>query len=157
MSFASGGALSLDQDGSLIIGQNALAQTTKQEIPFTFDLLGGEITGDGMVQLAQTLLAGRIQNFSFRTLDLTAQALVRSLINRVPTLTFATVFLDAAGDQWLFNKSVDLYQTKKYVTAQTIFKLLASDDIRQDNAATGNVHGYNNGVAFAILPDASRR
>jgi len=154
----SGGILNLDYDGMMIIGRNGLQTPSQQEMPFTFSTLGGTLHGSGVVRLAETEYSGRIQNFSFPSVEVTAQEFVRALINIIPSLNFSTYFIDGAGNKKLLNDMRDLYRYK-----QPIYDLYVDDDIRSDSPLsekewwTGYVYGYNNNVEFAILPNGDRR
>lgn len=156
-SVVDGASMVLDTDGTINIGRNNIDPYIGQEILLNFNTVGGLISGDGMIYLVGTPMGGRmVADTIFKPTSLSAQNFVRSLINHVPALTFATVFWDKDNNQWLINKGIDLYRTDLYNLSQTVIKLYPDDDIRSDDALTGYVYGYNSDVLFAIQPDGTR-
>jgi len=150
LSFGDRGFLFLDCLGTLIFGQNT-GNTT-----FEFDNRNGTIEGQGIVQYVgpelpvNTTLAGRIQNFVFRTpTNYTSLGLVRALINLVPSLNFSTFFIDKDCNKKLFNPM-------STTTMNRFITLASGDQITNDNPTTGLIYGINNGIDFVISPDGTK-
>jgi hypothetical protein len=152
LSFANAGYLEVDCAGALPVGTLRFGKNrlnVGQEPTLTFDAVAGTIEGYGMIEyvdptMVNPMLSGRLYNRNIRRLTVTPMQLVETLINTVPALTTAAVFVDVTGNQWLITKK------------SKIVPLKLNDQIRSDNATSGMVYGSNQGVAFTITPDGKR-
>jgi len=166
--------LTIYQTGRLVMGRNLPITGSGSNFglggKFLFDPFGGLITGNGIVALGISGFEGVIQPINAQPEYVTAQGFVRSLINTVPALTFATVFRDSKGNQKLFNAGFTTDPVTGAITlinssagavidptvARLFISLLPGDEIIGDDPNTGNVFGFNNGSRFTILPSGQR-
>jgi len=167
--------LNIEKTGRLVLGRNMPITGPGSNFglggKFLFDPFGGLITGNGIVALGNSGFEGVIQQVNAQPEYVTAQGFVRSLINTVPALKFATVFVDSMGNQKLFNAGFTTDPVTGAITlinpgqnpvlepdiAYTGFiTLMPGDKIISDDPVSGNVYGFNRGQRFTYTPDGTR-
>ena len=132
----------IDTDGTVILNKNSLDVFGEKLTNITPP--NGTLSGNGILQYANTKFAGQIQKNATMSAMVNTVTFVKNNINIVPTLPSATLFIDKSN-------------RKKLKTKCNIIVDLKDDDvIKNEDGISGMVYGSNKGKLFIIHPNGRR-
>jgi hypothetical protein len=141
--FQEGTVFKIATGGKFLISENK-HRYRGAEIPFTWNNLKSSIVTGGLVGVVGTNFIGMLQNNISAPVSVTAEGYVDLMINRMPSLSVTTLFLDENGVQKVRTKD------------DVIVALETGDEVSSDDATTGTISVINDGELVEITSQGER-